>query len=264
MPGVWRDDATRSTNLMTAAPHRAASSVACWARPRWALCLLSAAAGLVMAATAAAQDGGAQRTVSVTGQGQVAMAPDTARIAAGVTTQTATASAALKTNSAHMNEVLSGLAGLGIAANRIQTSGFSVTPQLEQRSPGSRSPPRIVGYRVANRVSVSVDDLARLGTVLDRLVALGATDLHGITFGVAERARALDPAREAAFGDARRKAALYAQAVGAVLGPVLTIREGEVAAPRPLAVMRAASGIVPVAKGEQILTVTISVTFALQ
>jgi uncharacterized protein YggE len=193
----------------------------------------------------------------VTGRGQVAMAPNIARIGAGVTTQAATAQAALDANSALMNKVLSGLAALGVTDDKIQTSAFSVAPQFERKSPGSAAVPKIIGYGVTNQVSVSVDDVARLGTVLDRLVALGATDLRGVTFGVAESERALDAVRGAAIEDARRKAELYAQAAGASLGPVLTIREADAALPLPLAWFGVATVGVPVAKREQTLTVTV-------
>ena len=45
-------------------------------------------------------------------------------------------------------------------------------------------PPAITGYQASNTVNVKVRDLSKLGKVLDALVASGANQINGPTFGI--------------------------------------------------------------------------------
>ncbi len=64
----------------------------------------------------------------MTGHSEIKAAPDTATINAGVTSNAATAAAALSANSARMTQVFDALRKLGIPDRDIQTAGFSVSP----------------------------------------------------------------------------------------------------------------------------------------
>ena len=122
----------------------------------------------------------------------------------------------------------------------------------------------LAGFEASNQVGVTVRQIAKLGEVLDKLVSAGATDIGGIEFMHADPAKALDQARQAAVADARRKAALYAQASGLTLGGVLWITEDQGYAPvMKVGMMRAAAGGMPapIAAGEDTLQATVSVGF---
>ena len=113
---------------------------------------------------------------------------------------------------------------------------------------------------------VRVRDLSILGEVLDAVARDGANSFEGLTFGLADPAAAGDAARRAAVADARRKAALYAEAAGVALGPLLSFAESG-GAPVPQMMARAemamASDAVPVAPGELTLTQRVTLTYAL-
>src|SRR5579863_2000980 len=59
-----------------------------------------------------------QRTIIVSGEGEVLAKPDQAHMSAAVVTQAPTAEAAAEQNAAAMNRVLSAVAVLGISPNR--------------------------------------------------------------------------------------------------------------------------------------------------
>lgn len=215
-----------------------------------------------LALSAQADDHGA-RTLSVTGSGRVAAAPDAALLEAGASSEAPQAGAAIAANAAVMRRVLQALRDEGIAEKDVQTTQLQLAPYWPQGARGGA----IAGYRATNRVRVRVRDLDRAGPVLDALVAAGATELGSLSFVVLEPAPLLDRARSSALADARRKATLLARDAGVSLGPILEIRDG--AAPSPLgrggfrggAVMAAEA--VPVATGELEFNAQVSVVYSL-
>jgi uncharacterized protein len=200
--------------------------------------------------------------IVVTGEGSVTAPPDYAEITSGVTTKATTAKDATDANSKIMTALNAALLGAGIDRKDMQTSRFSVFPVYVQ---AANAEPRLSGFRVSNAVNVTVRDIDKLGDILDRLVAAGATDIGGIEFLHTDPSQALDPARQAAIADARRKAELYAKAAGLTLGNAVWITEepGYVP-PMPMAALRmnaAAAAPVPVAAGEDTLHVRVTVGF---
>jgi uncharacterized protein YggE len=209
--------------------------------------------------------------ISISGNGQVTAAPDTAFVNSGVTTQGATAREALDANTKAMNELLATLKEAGIEARDVQTSGFSVSPNYvysdARDANGYSLPPRIDGYQVYNTVNVRIRDLASLGAVLDKQVNVGANTINGITFSVADPSKLYDEARKAAFADAREKATLYAEAAGEGLGKLKSISETQgYDQPQPYMMKAmadsAAAAPVPVATGELSFTINVQVTWS--
>ena len=201
--------------------------------------------------------------VIVTGEGSITVAPDYAEITSGVTTQAKTAKDATAANSKAMAAIIAALQNAGIAQNDIQTSRFSVSPVYG--SPQPNSAPKLVGFSVANQLSIKVRQIGQVGAILDALIAAGATDAGSVEFLHSDTSKPLDQARQAAIADARRKAELYAQAAGLTLGGVAWITEVPTyAPPAPMARMRvlsAAAPSVPISAGEDTLSVQITVGF---
>jgi len=201
----------------------------------------------------------AERSVTVTGEATVAIAPDAAIIRIGVTSQDKTAREASDTNAKQMSAVLAAIKDTGIAERDIQTSRLSLQPQYDQGKTGNA---RLTGFQANNQVTVRIRDVDKLATVLDRAIAAGANEMSGIEFVVSEQSKMLDQARGDAIADARRKAELFAKAAGAKLGNVISIsEEGSAPQPRPMQAMRA--GAVPIAPGEQTLRAIVTVSYEL-
>lgn len=225
-----------------------------------ALAVLAASAPLT--ATAAPL----KRTISLAATGLVKATPDMASITTGVTTEGQTAQAALSKNTAAMTGVIDTLKEAGIEAKDIQTSDFNVSPVYEQRKNGQAA--FITGYRVSNKVHITVRDTKRLGEVLDKAVKAGANQIGSIGFGIAAPEKLKDEARKLAMRNAIDNAKLYADAAGVELGPVVSIAEEGGYAPRPLnaraAPMMAESAPVPVEGGTLTVEAKIRVTWELR
>jgi uncharacterized protein YggE len=201
--------------------------------------------------------------ISVTGEATVSVPPDQAQIDAGVTSDAKTAREASDANNAAMGKVLLALKGAGIDARDMQTSRLSLQPQY---APNRSGPSPVVGYRASNRVTVRLRDVTKVAGIIDVLVGAGANELGGINFMVSQASKLLDEAREKAVADARRKAEIYAKAAGVTLGEPLSISEEGGAAPvfRSKMVGGMAASAAPVAQGEETLSVTVSVSWAIK
>jgi uncharacterized protein YggE len=228
---------------------------------------LVAALATLLSGAACAGDEAGVRSVKVNGEGTVAAVPDTATVTTGVVTEAAEPEQALARNNEAVARLLAVLEDEGVPGRNVQTSGFSIYPQYA-RNRESDEPPRIVAYRVSNQLTARVEDLERVGPLLDALVRAGSNRVSGIEFGHSDLQALTDEARQRAVADARRRAGLYAEAAEARLGEVLRIVETQSFVPRPVmraeAMMMDAAPPVPVAAGESEIRASVQVEFALE
>lgn len=239
----------------------------------------AAGSGLVIAAAAAAsllvgpkQNVSAStddlpRIVTVSGSGEMKVKPDMAVVTSGVTTEAATAKAALTKNNAAMAAVMKALKDAGIDEDDIQTSNFSVSPVYASPQPGHASSPQISSYQVSNQVTVRIRKLSGLGSTLDSLVQAGSNQVNGISFDVADPSSVTNEARRKAIADARAKAELYAGAAGASVGSVMQISEVSISPVMPVRYRMAevaTDASVPMAPGMNTLTANVTVTFEMR
>jgi uncharacterized protein YggE len=224
---------------------------------------LALAAGLALAGPALAE----VATLTVNGQGTAAAAPDIASVRAGVETDGATAAEALAANSALAAKIIAALKAAGVAPRDIQTSGLNVQPlygemprTLPQEVPQA---PQVVGYRVSNTVAVTIRALDGMGAVLDDLVQAGANRIDSVSFGFGDDAAVSDEARRRAVADARRSAAVLAEAAGVKLVRVLSVNDGGSFQPQPMdgAMFRADRMAVPVETGESSVQANVTVVW---
>lgn len=212
--------------------------------------------------------------LTVTAQGSSTREPDLASYTAGVTTQGATASEALSSNSAQMTKVIAALKRAGIADKDVQTSNLNVNPVYSQpkRLPDGNyedGPQRIVGYQVNNTVSVRQRKLGDMGKVIDALVSAGANQVNGPNFQLSEPEAAQDEARAEAMKSARARAELYAKASGLRVARIVSISESGGYTPQPVMYVRkeardmALASAPPVAAGELEMNVNVTVQFEL-
>lgn len=194
---------------------------------------LTASACSTAAAPAGAQDAPREplRTIDVTGTATVMRAPDRAAVHLAVETVAETARAARRGNAEAMTAVIDALEGLGLEPAAIRTVSVSLNPQY-QRGRDVDSP-TIVAYQAANRVRVRVDEIDRVGRVVDAAVASGANRVTGIQFELSDPEAAYHEALERAVAEARREAETLARALGETLGPVIRVSTGGFRGPIP-------------------------------
>jgi hypothetical protein len=163
-----------------------------------------------------------------------------------------------------MQAVMTAIRKLGVPDKDIRTSNFSVSPQY---SNSGNETPRIIGYQASNQVEVRLEEVNKLGTVLDALATAGANQLRGVNFLIRNDADLLSQARSAAVTEARAKAETFAKAAGIGLGDILSISESGNEVPQPMYRMESVVGTaakVPVAMGEQRVSADVTIVWEIK
>ena len=169
-------------------------------------------------------------TFTLSAYGESRVAPDMATINLGVIGEAPNAAAAMAANAAKMNKVMAALKKSGIAAKYIQTSGLNLNPQYVYQQ---NEPAKLTGYQATSQVTVTVHDLAKLGSAVDATVGAGADQVNGISFGLDDPTAAEDAARLAAVKALSAKADLYAKATGLKVARLVSLSEGGGYVPSP-------------------------------
>jgi uncharacterized protein YggE len=231
-----------------------------------------AAVGLaVVADSAEAQQPGPPReqSIRVTGVGEARARPDQAIADFAVETQAATAQAAAAENAQRMERVIEALVRAGVSRDRIETRDYNVFPDYDPQPRPEAAEPRIRGYRVMNTVGVTLDDIERVGTVIDAALGAGANRVNGVRFGLRDpqafRQRAIDDAVRRARSDGEA----LASALGLSLGMVREAYTADVGMVQPMMMERlqmadaGAGASTPISPGEQTVRATVVVVYAI-
>lgn len=159
--------------------------------------------------------GGQPPTVSVSATAQVSVDPDRAVVRLGAVAEAPEAADAQNRLNAIMQNVLEAVMGLGVPERDIRTEALSLSPVYRQPSPQrAEEEPRITGYQAVNVVSVRLDDLDKIGDVVDAGIGAGANRLEGVSFELGDATAA----RSKALGDAVRNARAQAEAIAGAMG----------------------------------------------
>ncbi len=226
-------------------------------------------------ASAAPQEQAAQgdrRMVSMVGTGEASAVPDQVSFTLSATARRLDLDDALAATSATTRRVLAELGDHGVERADVQTTGLSMHPEYEYHA---YAPPTLVGYRVTQRATVKVDELAKGGPAISAAVEVGGNGVRvsGIRLGIGDPEEMLKKARDAAVESATAKAEQYAAATGQALGDVVSIREvgGQAQRSQPQAALRSLSyatadlaKALPIRAGKDDLEVRIQVVWAIR
>jgi uncharacterized protein len=212
--------------------------------------------------------------LSVNGNGEVQVAPDTALVRLGVTRQAQTGQAAQQGVNTVLRAILEGITALGVAERHIQTSQLTLFPIYAQERPEPmREPrqPRIVGYQATSTVTVRVEDLDQVGPVIDAALTAGANQFEGVHFTLRDDTQVREQALSEAVREARSKAEVIARALNVRLDSVIEVAEGGVSfipPPYPgremMAMRAAADTATPVSPGEVTVTANVTIRYRIQ
>jgi uncharacterized protein len=206
--------------------------------------------------------------ITVTGTGEVAAAPDRAQVSLGAIVETRQAADAQGQLSQILQRVLKAIKALGIPEEKIRTAGVTLTPVYSQPKPKSDPEPegpRIVGYRATNSVRVQLDDVDRVGAVIDAGIAAGANQLSNLNFELRDDLAHRQQALKLAAREARVKAEALAAALDLQLGEVLEVREDGAQASYPVErrfAAPAAAGT-PIQPGQVQVSAAVTIRFRL-
>ena len=174
---------------------------------------------LGMSSVAMAAPGPGPAVISVSGQGRADVALDMAVVNIGIVTTGKTAQLAQAENARVASDVTAALGQLGIFSKDIQTH-YTMSPVYEK---GDYR--KAVGYRANNTVTVTVNDVAKAGQVIDAALSSGATDVNGLSFGLKDAKSVRNTALQMAVQDARSKADAIAAALGVKIVGIQNVKE---------------------------------------
>jgi len=178
----------------------------------------------------------AQETLNLvvtTGEAVVQRAPDRAFVTISSEARAKASRDAQRLNAEAMAAVQQRLSQAGIAKDAIRTLGVDL--QQEFDFPQGRRVPR--EFVARNTIEVRIDDLARVGDVLDVAVQAGATATSNVRFDLRDRSGAEREALRLAVADARARADAAVAGAGRSIDRVVKIedtRESNVIVPRPM------------------------------
>jgi uncharacterized protein YggE len=201
-------------------------------------------------------------TVVTAGEGVVKRAPDRAWVTVAAESRARTPRDAQKANADAMSAVLQKIKAL-LPPDAIRTVGYDLQPEFDY----ANNRQTLRGYVARNTVELRVDDLPKLGELLEAAVGAGATSVSGVRFDVKDRDGAEREAIRLAVADARRRADAAAAGAGLKVDRVLRVEEHRAGPPFPqprmmreAMTLQAAGGQPPIAAGEIEIQANVTLT----
>jgi uncharacterized protein YggE len=169
-------------------------------------------------------------SISVTGEGEVAVIPDIATVTITVRESADTVPKAQELVEKKVQAALDSLDSLGVEEKDMKTLSYYVNPKYENVPvmsiyPGPISNPRIIGYEVAQSIEIKVRKIDQAGEIVGMLGSANITEISGPSFTVDDLDAVRAEAKEKAIENAREKAIATASALGVDLGAITAFYE---------------------------------------
>lgn len=207
-------------------------------------------------------------SITITAAGKVLYVPDIGYIHVGVSSEGKTAAEAWQKNEAIVKRIFEALKDLGLEEKDFKTTNLNIQPRYLNKKDQA---PKLLGYTVSYDLEVTVRKLEQMGTLLDRMVGAGANRHMNVSFGSSNFEKLMDQARAKAVAEARKRANLYVTGASdsAVLGDVLGISDTPNRPHAPMyridaVALQEGGASLPVAAGEQELSVSITIRWAIE
>ena len=201
-------------------------------------------------------------TISVSGEGVVEVPPDIATISVGVVSRNKDAAQVQSENARTATNIINSVVALGIERKNIRTGNYNFR-QVYHNDDNNR---RISdGYEVTNTVTITVNDLSKVGKIIDAALSNGANQVDSLNFGIRDREKFQNDALRLAVRDALKKAEIVAAELGKSIVSVrsVSINSSSIGAPRmeKIAMMNIDSFDTPVESGTLSCTASVQVEF---
>lgn len=197
----------------------------------------AAAAGIVADGDDAASPGTQSSTAETNGSitvgasGAVQAEPDQAVVRLAVEARDDDPADARSTVAENASNMRDALADLGLDDDQVRTVGFHVFEDRERPRDPEAEPE--ITYRARHQFEVELDDVDRVGDVIDAAMAGGATTVNGVEFTLSAETR--DDLQQAALRDAMDNARLQADTIAdsadRSVTDVRSVTAGDVRAP---------------------------------
>ncbi|MFN7978095.1 MAG: SIMPL domain-containing protein [Vicinamibacterales bacterium] len=205
-------------------------------------------------------------TVVARGDGEVRAVPDMAILVIGAEQLAKTPKEAQAAVAAAMTAVQQRLTGAGVPKDAIRTTAYDVQAQFDYGN-GRQT---LRGYMARHAIDVRVDDVSRVGALLEVAIAAGGTSVQGVRFDLKQREALEREALTKAVANARARAEAMAAGAGTAIAAVVRIEEaGAAQGPEPVMMRMAAAPMAadaapPVAPGETVIRASVTLTARLK
>ncbi|MBP8272826.1 MAG: SIMPL domain-containing protein [Acidobacteria bacterium] len=189
---------------------------------------------LACASTALAQRDTTQenpRAISTQGQASIKLVPDVAWVSVAAEARAPKPGEAQRKAAEAMTAVQAALKTLGLPANAIKTQQYSLQPEMDY----SGGTGKVKGYLARNTIEVRVDDIEKIGAVIDAAGASGAASVSGMRFDLKNREAVEREALAAAAKDGLERARAIATGLGQTIGVILRVDDQRMYSAQPMA-----------------------------
>lgn len=156
-------------------------------------------------------------TITATGNASMEIAPDTAYVNFNVLGRGDTAELAASASAEKVATVKRKLLGEGLTSEAIETINYFVNPMYEAKG-------RINGYQASHYMKVKINDIDKVGAVIDKLTASGADSINNVDFGISNQEVLQRRLLGKALEDAKLQASVVANAANRELGKLMVAK----------------------------------------
>lgn len=216
------------------------------------------------ACTAAVQAQPAEKreipVIRTTGEAIVTVQPDRAQIDVGVVTEAPNSQTAVAENAKKVEATLKALRQLLGAGADIKTISYTVSPKYQYPREGGE--PTLTGFTATNIVRITLDDLTKVGSVIDTASQAGSNRIQNLRFMLKDESPVQAQALREAAISARAKGRSLASALDLKVVRILSVEESS--SPgypvRDVAYARAEAASTPIEPGTIEIRATVSLT----
>ena len=163
----------------------------------------------------------AETKITVSGNGEVLVAADTAVITLGINFQDADVLKAQGEVNRGIEAIRASLLENGIQAEDINTDRLRIYAVYDY----SGVTEKVVGYNASSYLAIRTQDMEKVGEIIDIAFRAGANTLDGINFSASDTEEASKDALTKSVKDARAKAETIAAAAGLTICSIESINE---------------------------------------
>lgn len=121
--------------------------------------------------------------MNIEGVGKIKALPDIAEISLAVITENKNLGTAQQQNAVKANEMISALLDVGVDKENIRSYSYLIE-QIYSSIDGQRV---FDGYRVTNKFAVFVEDIKKIGIIIDTAVENGANTVYNVDFQISNQ-----------------------------------------------------------------------------
>lgn len=174
------------------------------------------------------------RSVTVSGEGELSVAPEVATVRLAIQARDKTVERAQSQAGEVVAAVLKLTDSLDIPREQVQSTQLHVLPEYDWRD-GSQ---KFRGYLVQREVRVEIEDLEKLGSLVERAMSAGVNNVMPPELSVKDPRALQREVMKLAAADARASAEALAHTLESQLGKVQRITSREDEPPRPMMEMQ--------------------------